>query len=77
MGWNTNGTGAGSVGLPLLIFIPTCCGRASTMPCTFPVGSLAATLPHAWGWPQVQGLGIPCGDPAAWLYLSGQQCTQE
>ena len=25
MGWNTKGTGADSVGLPLLIFIPTCC----------------------------------------------------
>ena len=53
MGWNTKGTGADSVGLPLLIFIPTCFGRTSTMPCTFPVSSLAATLPHAWGWPQV------------------------
>ena len=51
------GTGADSVGLPLLIFIPTFFGRTSTMPCTFPVGSLVATLPHAWGWPQVKGLG--------------------
>ena len=58
-------TGADSVGLPLPIFIPTCFGRTSAMPCTFPVGSLAATLPHTWGWPQVKGLGILCGDPAA------------
>ena len=61
---------ADSVGLPLLSSIPTCFGRTSTTPCTFPVGSLAATLPDAWGWPQVK-------DPTAWFHPSRQQCTQE